>query len=170
MACFSEYENYPCPPKLLQDEMVEFAIWLLKRKQIAEEHSQYNVSDFSAIECAAVWEHIKAGRVTYWTDYGSDPYGIEEFVEFVGFKGSNELGEWLKEQTLRESTAPANTDNEQPQDVWSVAKPPADWRKELGLSETTMRSYIKKGLLIVKKLTTKRWQFRLDTLQRYQNK
>ena len=113
MHCFSDYESEQSDPTLLHNEMVEFARWLSKQRLIAEELSPYNVSDFSAIECAAAWEHIKAGRVTYRTDYGSDPYGIEEFVEFVGFKGSTELAEWLNEQESGGTNASAAKSDKQ---------------------------------------------------------
>lgn len=102
MHSFSDYENYPCDSTLLHDEMVDFARWLCARSLNAEEYSEYNVSDFSPVGCAAAWEHIKAGRITYWIDYGADPIGIEEYVEFVGFNdNSRQLAEWLKAETAQ---------------------------------------------------------------------
>lgn len=102
MHSFSDYENYPSDSTLLHDEVVDFARWLFARSLNAEEYSEYNVSDFSPVRCAAAWEHINAGRITYWIDYGADPIGIEEYVEFVGFKdNSRRLAEWLKAETAQ---------------------------------------------------------------------
>lgn len=52
-------------------------------------------------------------------------------------------------------------------DDWSDAKPPAVWRKELGISETTLRRHVAVGRLVVDKLTSKRWRIRNDSLRRY---
>ena len=53
---------------------------------------------------------------------------------------------------------------------WSEAKTPDVWRSELKLAETTMRNHIKQGMLVVDKISTKLWRFRLDTLERYLGK
>jgi hypothetical protein len=102
MHSFSDYDSYPSDPTILHGEMVGLARWLCARKLIDEEKSEYNVSDFSPMQCAAAWEHINAGRLIHWINYGPDPNGIEDFVEFVGFKdNSRRLAKWLKVETAQ---------------------------------------------------------------------
>jgi len=50
-------------------------------------------------------------------------------------------------------------------EIWSVAKAPADWRKELKISESTMRRRINDGTLVVEKITPRLWRIRQDTLR-----
>jgi hypothetical protein len=50
---------------------------------------------------------------------------------------------------------------------WSEAKSPTEWRKELGISETTWRRHTKDGTLVIDRITTKRVRIRLDCLARY---
>jgi hypothetical protein len=53
------------------------------------------------------------------------------------------------------------------QGEWSEAKSPADWRKELKISDSTLRRHEKAGKLIADKISPKLWRIRLDTLRRY---
>ncbi len=74
---------------------------------------------------------------------------------------NDSLFKWWEEQESGDTNA-AN--------IWSEAKPPADWRKDLKLSATTMRNHINQSKLVVDKISTKLWRIRLDTLQKYSGK
>lgn len=58
----------------------------------------------------------------------------------------------------------------EPEHKWSDAKPPAVWCKNLNIAATTFRQHIKKGKLIVDKISTKSVRIRLDSLERYLGK
>ena len=52
---------------------------------------------------------------------------------------------------------------------WSEVKSPSDWCKELGrISLTTLKRHVHAKRLVVRKLTTKSWCIRLDTLRAFQ--
>jgi len=50
---------------------------------------------------------------------------------------------------------------------WSEAKSPSEWCKELRVSLTTLKRHVNQGKLIVRKLTSRSWSVRIDTLRSY---
>lgn len=50
---------------------------------------------------------------------------------------------------------------------WTEALTPSEWVKLLDMGLTTIKGHIKAGKLVVDKISTKKWRFRKDTIQRF---
>ena len=80
---------------------------------------------------------------------------------------------WLEKAIAiltKQRASPEAKSQELPAEQWSEAKPPAEWRKQLKISETTWRNHVKKGKLVVDKISDKLCRIRQDTLERYTGK
>lgn len=167
--------DFRLPESLLNQAMLRVAI-LLNRGICKEFYwvcnhiyveGKVDVS-FDAAQLA-IRKHEEAGRLRLMKGKKKEPIYDPETGEHVANHDidvfsvvpDDSLFKWWEEQ----ETGDPNAAN-----IWSVAKPPADWRKELSLSETTMRNHIKQGKLFVDKISAKLWRIRLDTLQRYLGK
>ena len=110
-----------------------------------------------------------SAQYTRWRDIiRGAPDLTDNLATFATVPGLSSFGELFILKHGPETEAPSKPANDcQTEPEWSEAKSPAEWRKILRLSETTMRRHRAKGDLVVDPITTKSWRIRIDSLERY---